>query len=293
MQVDSLKVFCDLAETHSFTKAAQLNQVTQSAVSQLLAALEKNFKALLLERTRGESKLTRKGELVYEHSKEILSIFDDLQHKLKETHEAVSGTIRLASIYSVGLYDLPSSVKKFLKRFPNASVHVEYRHAHQIYEEVLGNVVDLGLVDYPVRQRNLEIVYLHEDPLVLICGLQHPLAKRKSVRLKALHGQKVIGFKPGIPMRKAMDSTFRKQHFAVRYSMELDSVENVKRAVENYCGLGIVPETAIQQEVANQTLAVVRLEDAHLSRPLAAIHTRTRVLSPAMKEFIALLKEPL
>jgi DNA-binding transcriptional LysR family regulator len=292
MQVECLKVFCDLAETHSFTRAAQINEVTQSAVSQLVATLEKNLKGLLLQRARGESKLTPKGEMVYEHSKEIVGLLDELQAKLKETQEQVSGTIRLATIYSVGLYDLPSSIKRFLKGFPHASIHIEYRHAHEIYEQVLGNVVDLGLVDYAVRQRNLQVVFLREDPLVLICGHEHPLAKRKSVKLKTLNGQKIIGFDSKIPIRKSLDSTFRKQHVAVQYSMEFDTVENVKRAVENYNGLGIVPESTIRQEVANQTLVVVRLEDARLSRPLAAIHTRTRVLSPAMKELITLLKGP-
>ena len=192
----------------------------------------------------------------------------------------------------MGLYDLPSSIKRFLEGFPHASIHIEYRHAHEIYEQVLGNVVDLGLVDFPVRQRNLQVVFLRDDPLVLICGLQHPLARRRSIRLNALNGQQFIGFKSTIPMRKAIDSTLRKQQVAVRYVTEFDTVENVKRAVENYSGLGIVPETTIQQEVANQTLVVVRLEGVRLSRPLAAIHTRTRILSPAMKEFIALLKEP-
>jgi LysR family transcriptional regulator, transcriptional activator of the cysJI operon len=112
MQIETLKVFCDLVETHSFTRAAQLNEVTQSAVSQLVAAMEKNFNGLLLERARGESTLTPKGELVYKHSKEILGHADDLQANLKQTHKAVSGTIRLATIFSVGLYELPSSIKK-------------------------------------------------------------------------------------------------------------------------------------------------------------------------------------
>ena len=117
VQVESFKVFCDLAETQSFTKAAQLNEVTQSAVSQLVAGLEKSFNGLLLERARGESKLTARGELVYEHSKEILGIFSELQAKLKETQRQISGTIRLATIFSVGLYELPSAIKQFLKSF--------------------------------------------------------------------------------------------------------------------------------------------------------------------------------
>lgn len=290
MHISSMKTFCDLVESKSFTKAAQLNQVTQSAVSQQITAMERLFNLVLIQRGKGQFKLTPGGELVYQHSKEMAGIADDLEAKLKETHEVASGTIRLATIFSIGLYDLPSSIKTFLRTSPHASVHVEYHHAKQIYEEVLGNEVDIGLVDYPVRGANIEIVPLRKDPLVLICHPQAPFVKRKSIKLKALEGQKFIGLDRTVPMRNGVDQIFRSRRVAMKYAMEFDSIETVKRAVEIYSAFAIVPESTVRQEVANRTLAVVRVEGEELARPLAAIHTRTRVLSPAMKQFIALLK---
>jgi len=291
MQIESLKVFCDLAETESFTKAAQINQVTQSAVSQQISALERLFKSLLIERSKKRFRLTQEGQVLYDYSKEVVRTYDALQHKLQEIKEIISGTIRVATIYSVGLHDLPPYVKRFLKSYPTVNVHVEYRRANQVYEDVIGNVVDVGLVAYPTRDNKLEIVPLRKDPLVLICHPQHPLAKSKSVRIKTLTGHKFIGFEPDIPTRKALDRILKDHAVQVQHVMEFDNIETVKRAVEIDAGVAIVPQGTVLQEIAKQTLAQVILEDGEFYRPLAAIYKKNKVLSPAMKEFLSTLKE--
>src|SRR5882762_4962958 len=292
MQIESLKVFCDLAETESFTRAAQINNVTQSVVSQQISLLERIFKSFLIERSKKKFRLTREGQVLYDYSKQIISIYGGLQHKLQEIKDIISGTIRVATIYSIGLHDLPPFLKKFLKAYPTVNVHVEYRRANQVYEDVTGNVVDLGLVAYPTRDHKLEIFPLRKDPLVLICHPLHPLAKNKSIKLKALSGQKFIGFEPDIPTRKALDKILKENSVEVQHVMEFDNIETVKRAVEIDAGIAIVPEATITQEVAKQTLVAVRFEDGDFFRPLAAIHKKSKVLSPAMKQFIAILKEP-
>lgn len=291
MQIESLKVFCDLAETESFTKAAQINQVTQSAVSQQISSLERLFKSLLIERSKKHFRLTREGQVLYDYSKQVLHTYDTLQHKLQEVKEVISGTIRIATIYSVGLHDLPPFVKKFLKSYPTVNVHVEYRRANQVYEDVIGNVVDLGLVAYPVRDNKLEIVPLRKDPLVLICHPQHSLAKSRSLPLKALSGQKFIGFEPDIPTRKALDRILKDHSVQVQHVMEFDNIETVKRAVEIDAGVAIVPHGTVLQELTKQTLARVELDGGSFYRPLAAIYKKNKVLSPAMKEFLGTLKE--
>src|SRR5207248_1370690 len=175
MQVESLKVFCDLAETESFTKAAQINKVTQSAVSQTVGALERKFKSLLIERSKKNFRLTPEGGVLYDYSKRMLATFESLTSKLQEIENIISGSIRVATIYSIGLHILPPYLKRFLKAYPTVNVHVEYRRPDQVYEDVLGNVVDLGLVAYPTRDAKLEIIQLRKDPLVLICAPQNPL----------------------------------------------------------------------------------------------------------------------
>jgi DNA-binding transcriptional LysR family regulator len=290
MQIESFKVFCDLAETESFTRAAQINNVTQSAVSQQISSLERQFKSLLIERSKKKFRLTREGQVLYEYSKQLNQIYDSLHNRLQEIKDIISGTIRVATIYSIGLHDLPPYLKKFLKLFPTVNVHVEYRRANQVYEDVMGNVVDLGLVAYPTRDSKLDIVPLRKDTLVLICHPSHPLAKARSIKLSQLAGEKFISFEPDIPTRRAIDKILKDHSVAVETVMEFDNIETVKRAVEIEAGVSIVPQATVTQEVAKQTLAEVKIEGHDLYRPLAAIYKKNKVLSPAMKQFIAMLK---
>ena len=290
MQIETLKAFCDLAETESFTKAAQINQVTQSAVSQQISSMERMFKSLLIERSKKKFRLTREGQVLYDYSKQIIQTYDSLLNKLQEIKDIISGTIRVATIYSIGLHELPPYLKKFLKAYPTVNVHVEYRRSNQVYEDVLSNIVDLGLVAYPAREPKLEIVPLRKDTLVLVCHPQHSFAKARAVKLRDLNGQKFIGFEPDIPTRRAIDRVLKAQDVTVQHVMEFDNIETVKRAVEIDAGIAIVPRGTITQEVSKQTLAEIKIEDVELFRPLAAIHKKNKVLSPAMKQFLAVLK---
>ena len=288
-----MKVFCDLAETESFTKAAQINSVTQSAVSQQISSLERIFKSLLIERSKKKFRLTREGQVLYDYSKQIIQTYESLHSKLQELKDIISGTIRVATIYSIGLHDLPPYIKKFMKNYPTVNIHVEYRRSNQVYEDVLSNVVDVGLVAYPVKDAKLEIVPLRKEPLVFICHPQHPFAKQKSVKLKSLTGLNVIGFEPDIPTRKALDKILREYNVEVKHVMEFDNVETVKRAVEIDAGISIVPLGTVTQEINKNTLAALPIEDGEFYRPLAAIYKKNKVLSPAMKQFLSILKDTL
>jgi len=284
-------MYCDLVETESFTKAAQINGVTQSAISQQITMLERVFKSLLVERSKKQFRLTREGQVLYDYSKEIIQTHQSLFHKIEELKDIISGTIRVATIYSIGLHDLPPYIKKFMLGFPTVNVHVEYRHASEVYEDVHSNIVDLGLVAYPVKDPKLEIVPLHKDPLVLICSPQHAFAKQKSVKLEQLADQKMVGFDVETPSRKALDKILREYGVQVKYAMEFDNVETVKRAVEIDAGVAIVPLGTVTQEVSKKTLATVDLKEGEFFRPVAAIYKKNKVLSPAIKHFLSILKE--
>jgi LysR family transcriptional regulator, transcriptional activator of the cysJI operon len=292
MQIEALKMLCDLVETESFTKAAQINQITQSAVSEQINSLERHFRSRLIERSQNKYfHLTREGQAVYEYSKQIVQSYDSLRSKVQEIRKINLETIRIATIYSIGLHELPPRMKRFLTSFPSVNVQVEYRRANQVYEEVLGNVVDLGLVSYPERRVELEVVLLWKDRLVLICHPKHSLAKSKSIKLGDIAGQKFIAFETEIPTRKAIEKILKEHNVTVQNVMRFDNIETVKQAVEIDSGISIVPETTIVQELAKKTLAAVELQDGEFLRPSAAIYKKNRVLSPAMKQFLAILKE--
>ncbi|MHB8520147.1 MAG: LysR family transcriptional regulator [Limisphaerales bacterium] len=287
----SLKMFCDLVETESFTKAAQINEVTQSAVSQQMSALERQFKSMLIERSKKQFRLTREGQVLYDYSKEILRVYDSLESKLQEIKDVISGTIRIAAVYTFGLHDLPEYLKTYLKRYPTVNVHVEYRHFNQIYEDVLGNAVDLGVIAYPRQDNRLEVVPLWKDKLVVICHPQHPFAKAKTIKLRSLAGQKFVAFESIVPIRKAIDRILRDHEVQVKNAMEFDNIETVKRGVEIDAGVAIVPLSTVTQEVAHRTLVQLGIDDADVHRPVVAIYKKNKTLSPAIKKFLAVLKE--
>lgn len=289
MQIENFKIFADLVETRSFSRAAKLNSITQSAVSQQARAMERHFKALLVDRSQKQFQLTREGQRVYESAKNVLHAYETLLSELQEMKKVVSGTIRISTIYSIGLHELPPFIKRFLHDFPSVNVRVEYRRSSLVYEDILHNCVDFGLVAFPSKVRQVDVIPFRNDHLVVICHPQHPLAKRGEVTVAELAGQKFIGFDPDTPTRKAVDQIFREHSMEIETVMEFDNIETVKRAVEIDHGIAIVPLATVTQEAAQGTLALLRFKGVQFTRPLAILHRKGRVLTPAMKKFIETL----
>ncbi len=289
MHIENFKIFSDLVESESFSRAAKLNGITQSAVSQQLRAMEKHFNILIVDRIQKQFRLTREGQKLYESAKEILYLYDKLNSELQEMKKVISGTIHISTVYSIGLHELPPYVKVFLAKFPEVNIRVEYRRANMVYEDILTNSIDLGLIAYPQKHKQLEILPFHDDILVLVVSPEHPLAKRKSVDIQEIAGQKFIGFEPDIPTRKATDQIFKEANIETEPVMEFDNVETVKRAVEINAGIAILPQTTVVREEAQGLLKVLKFKNKTYKRPLALIHRKGRVLTPAIKKLIDLL----
>ncbi len=289
MHVENFKIFSDLVESQSFSKAAKLNGITQSAVSQQLRSMEKHFNVLIVDRSQKQFRLTREGQKLYDSARELLCLYDKLVSELLEMRKVISGTIHIATVYSIGLHELPPYIKTFLQAYPAVNVRVEYRRSNLVYEDVVHNAVDLGLVAYPVRMRQLEVLPFHEDRLVVICSPNNPLASRASLRVEELAQHRFVGFDQDIPTRKATDLFFREQRLEIEPVMEFDNIETVKRAVEIDAGIAIVPSATIANEIEQGLLHSLTIEGHQLARPLALIHRKGRVLTPAMKKLIHLL----
>jgi DNA-binding transcriptional LysR family regulator len=290
MQIETFKVFCDLADSESFTKAAQINGITQSAVSQQVRALENRFGVMLIDRGRRHFALTAEGEAFLKASKEIVGIYDNLGDRLHELHDVVGGEVRVASIFSIGLHELPPVLKTFRQTYPQVEVHVEYRRSAQVYSLVVSGEVDLGLVSYPVKRVGLQVEPFTRDRLVVICPPDHHLSKKGSVVLEDVKGEKFIGFEPDLPTRKVLDRHMRERGVEVDTAMEFDNIETVKRAVEIENGISIVPEGTVKDEVDGGTLIAVPIRDPEMWRPLGIVLKRNRARSPALKKLIEMLR---
>lgn len=287
MHIENFKIFSDLVESESFSRAAKLNGVTQSAVSQQLRSMEKHFSVLIVDRSQKQFKLTREGEKLYDGSKEILIRFQKLQSELQEMKKVISGSIHISTVTSIGLHELPPYIKKFLKEFPSVNIRIEYRRSNFVYEDILQNSVDLGLVAFPVKMRQIEIIPFCEDKLTLVCSSESELANRKEISLSEIANYDLIGFDPDIPTRKATDILFKEQKIEIDPIMEFDNIETVKRAVEINAGVAILPLATVLNEVQQGLLKTVRIKGKQIKRPLAIIIRKGRILSPAIKKFIA------
>src|SRR5688572_20323344 len=181
MHIETLKVFCDLVDLQSFSLAAERNFITQSAVSQQIRALEDKFKRRLLERVRGrrEVKLTAAGDVFYRESKSVLTAYEQLQESLRGLVGKIGGTVKVATVYSVGLHELPPKVGEFMSKFPTAKIDLEYSRTTRVVRDVLNGTVELGVLAFPEAKRGLTVSYMPSTRLVLVCAPNHKFAKKK------------------------------------------------------------------------------------------------------------------
>jgi LysR family transcriptional regulator, transcriptional activator of the cysJI operon len=292
MQIETLKVFCDLVESKSFSRAAVRNFITQSAVSQQIKNLEARFETSLLRRDGKTVSPTPAGRIFYERSRRILESFEQMQLEMKSIGHEMAGSVRVATIYSVGLYEISVVVKTFLKIYPKVNLHVEYIKGARVYEDCLRGAVDLGIVTYPEPCKGLRIIPLPADKLVLICAPDHPFARRHHLDIHKLSGQNYVAFEKGMASQRALDRIFSENDIRVNVVMEFDNIETIKRSVEIGAGVSIVPLLSVQKEVQSGALVQINFTDKTFYRQLGIIVRSKQPLSPAARKFIELLQNP-
>jgi DNA-binding transcriptional LysR family regulator len=290
MHIETLRIFCDLAELRSFSKTAEKHLLSQSAVSQQLAQLELNHKCQLLDRDKRPIELTEAGRLLYEAAKDILDRYDRLKGELHSLKSTTESRINMAAIFSIGMYALPGYVKKFMVSCPGVNVHVEYMNAKRIYELVLAGDIDIGIVAVPKKDKRLEVYDFEDEPLVLACSPSHPFASKSKVDIHEVELERFVGFEKGLPTRDWIDSILQRYNIVVNPVMEFDNAETIKRAVEINSGISILPEPAMIQEIANGTIRSKKFLNEEFFRPTGIIIRKNRVLSQAARYFIELLR---
>jgi len=290
MHIETLKIFCDVVENQSFSLAASQNFITQSAVSQQVRGLEERYGKRLLERKRGSVRPTAAGEILHRAAREILHSFGEMEAQLQGLNNVVTGSIRVGTVHSIGLYELSEPLKHYFADFPHVNVYLEYDRASHVYEQVLRGNVDLGIIAYPTARTQITVLDFRTDRLVIVCSPRHPLAERQRISVADLDGEKMVGFEKGIPTRLALDRLFNEKQVTVQYVAELDNIEMVKRLVEVGAGLAIIPDKACAHEVQAGTIVKVDLSDRGITRPIGIIHRTGKHFSPAVERFIEYLQ---
>jgi DNA-binding transcriptional LysR family regulator len=291
MHLTSLQVFCDVARLRSFSQAAQANDMTQSAASQIVSQLERRMEVQLVDRSTRPLQLTAAGQTYFEGCRSLLEQYAQLEAELKSAQAKVAGSVQVAAIYSVGLGDMGQYVERFTAEQPQAEVGVEYLHPDRVYEKVLDGTADLGLVSFPRKSPKLVTIPWRDEDMVLACSPKHPLAHNLAVPMKELAGQKYVHFDKNLVIRREIDRFLSKQGVGVEVVLEFDNVENIKQAVELGAGVALLPEPTLRREVKARALAALPLFGVSLARPLGIIHRRRPKLTAAAKRFLDLLLE--
>jgi LysR family transcriptional regulator, transcriptional activator of the cysJI operon len=290
MHIQNFKIYIDLIETGSFTLAAQRNNITQSAVSQIVKMIEDKYGVVLVERGRKKFSVTPEGQIFEQVARQMMELHEGIFDRLHELGDVVAGKLRISTVYSIGLHELPDKLRLFRQTHPEVEVIVDYKRSVLIYDDVMEGRADIGLVSFPQHRKGLMADVFNEDAMVCICSPTHRLAKKKKMKLAELQDEAFISFEPDTPTRRAIDQVLKKAGVTFREQQEFDNMETVKRAVEVAGVVSIVPRRTVDKEVAAGSLIAIKLEDCDLKRPLGILRKQSRLTTPAMREFMSVLR---
>lgn len=288
--LESLKVFCDVVRQQSFSRAASINEISQSAASQAVSQIEKRLGVRLIDRSKRPFHLTPEGKIYYEECRDLVDRYLAVEARVRASHSEAAARVIVAAIYSVVLYDMNQYVRRFIRYHARGQVRFQYLHPDDVCESVLNEQADLGLLSFPRSDRELRVIPWRQEPMALVCSPGHRFAGAEEVSVEQLAGEEFVAFDSGLSIRKHVDRFLQERGVSVNVAMAFDNIEFIKRGIESAAGVSILPEPTVRSEVANGSLTVVPMPELDLVRPLCIIHRKKRTLTPAMAGFIEVLQ---
>ncbi len=286
-----LKLFREIAATGSMSRGAAHCGVSQSAASQHVQEVEKRLGVPLFDRTKRPLELTPAGKLYTDFCRDVLRREEELELALEALKGDLESTVRVASIYSIGLSEMSRLQGEFTARYPTARLHVEYMRPDRIYEAVRNDEADLGLVSYPESSREIAAIPWREEEMQIAAAPSHPLAARPVVYPADLQGMDYIGFDEDLSIRRELDRFLRARGVEVNLVMHFDNIQMIKEAVALGSGISILPARTMQAEIAQRRLVAVKLDAPGLARPVGIVHRRKKKLNGAAEAFLELITE--
>jgi LysR family transcriptional regulator, transcriptional activator of the cysJI operon len=286
---EDCKLFRDVAHARSLSRAAAMNGISQSAATQHIQELERRLGVQLLDRSTRPLGLTPGGKLYADLCRDVLRREEDFVAALDEIKDEAAGTVRVASIYSIGLSEMSRLREDFTRAFPSAQLHIEYLRPDKVYQAVLEDQADLGFISYPENRRELTVIPWREERMTVVVYPSHPLAGCSVLVPKDLDGQDFISFDDEVIIRRELDRFFREHEVRISIVMQFDNIQSIKEAVVLGSGISILPERTIQAEVEQGRLVSIPLRAPGLVRPTGIIHRRKKKLTRAAREFLNLV----
>ena len=284
MSMDHLRSFVEVARCGAITEAARALGLTQPALSRRIQLLEEEFGTPLLVRSRKGVVPTDLGRVVEAESRLLLERYDRLKREVDARLRLERGTVRIGGGATAVSFLLPSWIRDFRRAHPDIVFELTEAGSRQVAADVVDGRLELGIVTLPVESRDLEIVPLRTDRIVLVAARRHPLAARRRVPASALAGLPLIGFERDSAIRQRVDRALEAAGIELELVMELRSIQSILRMVALDLGVAFVSELGV--ETAGRGVAVVPVAGLRISRDLALVHGRQRPLSIAAQAFL-------
>ena len=291
MTLEHLKLFREIAHARNVSHGAEVCAVSQSAASQYLHETERQLGVQLLDRSTRPIELTEAGRLYYEFCRDVLRRQEEFEESLDKLKGQVQGTVRVAAIYSVGLSDMSRLERELSRRMPQAELLVEYLRPEKVYEAVVSDQADLGLVSYPESNREITAIPWREEKMMVAAAPSHPLAARETLDLADLAQQNFVAFDDELRVGREVKRYIRDNGAQLNVVMHFDNIQTMKEAVVLGSSISIMPVRVLRNDIEQGRLVAIPIMGCTLVRPLGIIHRRRKTFNRATRTFLELLRQ--
>jgi len=290
MDINQLEVLATVAREKSFSRAAEVLNRTQPAISQAIRRLEQDVGEKLFDRSSKDGTLTFAGEVLLDHARQMLNLRQSAVNAIREMRDLQHGKITISANEHTVFYLLPL-IQEFRKMHPLIKIEVQRGVASRIPKEITAREVELGVISFEPSDDSLVSIPVLTDELTLIVATTHPFAERSVVSVKELGNEIFIAHNAPSPYRQKVLETFDKHKTRLHIAVELPSLEAIKRLVERGGGVALVPKLTAQSEIASGQLRGIAVKEMKLERKLNIVYRKSSELSYAAKAFVKLARE--
>jgi DNA-binding transcriptional LysR family regulator len=291
MMVQHLKLFREIVHARSVSQGAQVSGVSQSAASQHLQETERLLGVQLLDRSKRPLEVTEAGHLYNDFCRDILRRKQELDEALAQLRGREQGRVRVAAIYSVGLSDMSRLEEELSRRMREAELQVEYLRPERIYDAVLADQADLGLVSYPESNKEMTALPWRKERMMVAVAPSHPLAGKAVLSLADLAHRDFVAFDDDLRVGREVRRFLRDSGAQVNLVMHFDNIQTMKEAVELGSSVSLLPVRVLRKDIEEGRLVAIPLEGCALERPLGIIHRRRKKFNRATQVFLELLRQ--
>lgn len=288
MEISELLTFIKVAETGSFSEAAEKLFVTQPAVSKRIASLEQGLGVRLFDRIGRQVQLTEAGRKLLPKAKKVSLDIHDIKRSMTLQMDDISGELRIATSHHIGLHRLPSILKRFQQEFPKVLVEIDFSQSEEAYQQILHGDMELGIITLSHDpDPAIESVPVWSDPLYCVVSHDHPLALLDQVDLVQLASYPCVLPDQNTFTRRLVDQVLGDNGLRPNVRMSTNNFETLTMLVSIGWGWSLLPSTLV-----NDRLKVLHSNELNVERQLGVIHHKRRTLSRAAAVFIDMLNDP-